>query len=95
MNKTSLKNIPVIDSSKCIRCDKCMIACPTGAIKNATNNTCAKCIKYCISMKVPCNPAHYVFSYKKCDACGLCVIACDVNAMYWVDKTKLVFKRVN
>jgi len=88
MNKTSQKNIPVIDSSKCIRCDKCLIACPTGAIKNATNNACARCIKYCISMQVPCNPSHYVFSYEKCDACGLCFTACTEHALYWFNSKR-------
>ena len=54
MNKP--ENSPVIIANLCINCDECISICPTHAIYKKTVASCAKCIKYCISMKVPCNP---------------------------------------
>lgn len=83
MKKTNKIPLPVIDTAKCTKCNLCFNICPKKAIVKASNNACAKCIKYCISMKVPCNPHYYVFCYEKCDACGLCIIACQNKAIYW------------
>jgi Pyruvate/2-oxoacid:ferredoxin oxidoreductase delta subunit len=76
-------HLPVIDITKCINCDLCYIVCPKSVIHKVTSNACAKCIKYCISMKVPCDPQNYVIDYKQCDACGLCVSVCKSQAVYW------------
>jgi Pyruvate/2-oxoacid:ferredoxin oxidoreductase delta subunit len=81
--KSEVSQLPVIDNSKCTKCDDCYIICPLGAIVKSSNTACAKCIKYCISMKVPCDPLNYVFCYEKCDSCGLCVSACKSEAIYW------------
>jgi len=89
--------IPVIDSSTCKRCDFCMTVCPRAAIQKAKSNACAKCIGYCLTMNVPCNPMHYVISYDQCDSCGLCVSTCPHEAIYWFsppgnDKSKSLDK---
>ena len=81
--KNKLELVPVIETGLCINCDKCIAACPVSAIFKTTDASCAKCIKYCISMKVPCNPDHYVFCYEHCNACGLCIPACPANAINW------------
>ena len=78
-----LEKVPVIDVAKCIDFEKCITTCPTNAIYKKIDSSCAKCIKYCISMKVPCNPDHYVFCYEHCDACGLCIPACPAEAINW------------
>ena len=75
--------LPVIDISKCTNCDQCYNICPTDAIVKASGSACARCIKYCISMEVPCNPESYVFCYELCNVCGLCISACYNNAIYW------------
>ena len=81
--KNKLESVPIIKSGLCINCDKCVAACPTEAILKSNDSACAKCIKYCISMEVPCNPEHYIFCYEKCDACSACVSACPVEAIDW------------
>jgi Pyruvate/2-oxoacid:ferredoxin oxidoreductase delta subunit len=81
-------HLPVIDYSKCTKCDECYINCPLRAIVKETSSACAKCVKYCISMKVPCNPENYVFCYEKCNMCGLCVSDCIYEAIYWHNMIK-------
>jgi Pyruvate/2-oxoacid:ferredoxin oxidoreductase delta subunit len=88
MEKKVIDKLPVIDISKCTKCDKCFIICPHSAIVKETSSACARCIKYCISMKVPCNPENYVFCYEKCDMCGLCVSECTFDAIYWHNMIK-------
>jgi ferredoxin len=83
MIKTEKAQLPYIDSSKCVYCDLCFNKCPHGAIMKVPNPACDKCIKYCISMKVPCNRENYVFCYEKCDSCGLCISACNYEAVSW------------
>ena len=85
MNKIKREQLPVIDFSKCIKCNDCYIICPVGAIVKESSAACAKCIKYCLSIKVPCNPEHNVFCYEKCDNCGLCVTECKSEAIYWYE----------
>jgi formate hydrogenlyase subunit 6/NADH:ubiquinone oxidoreductase subunit I len=83
MSGTDKKQIPVIDYSKCIYCDMCFDICPLNAILKVANPSCDKCIKYCFSMEVPCNREHYVFCYEQCDSCGLCISACNKEAINW------------
>lgn len=83
MNNNKFERLPVIDASKCIDCEKCVAVCPENAIYKIVDVACAKCIKYCISMEVPCNPAHYIFCYDLCDACGKCVISCPSEVIHW------------
>ena len=83
MNKTIKDQLPVIDIIKCTSCDMCLSICPLDAIIKSTNFACAKCIKYCLSMKVTCNTKGSVFCYEKCDACGLCISVCETGAINW------------
>jgi Pyruvate/2-oxoacid:ferredoxin oxidoreductase delta subunit len=78
-----LTELPVIDYNLCTHCNICVEVCPKGVISSAMNYTCDKCVKYCISMEVPCSPEHYVFNYVDCDVCGICVEHCPEKAMNW------------
>lgn len=84
VKKIEKAQLPVIDISKCTKCDKCYIICPHGAIVKESSSACAKCIKYCISMKVPCSPESYIICHEQCNACGLCFSYCPEQAIYWV-----------
>lgn len=86
MNTGAMKadgRLPAVDAKKCKRCGKCIEACPIKAILESSNNCCAKCIKYCITLEVPCSPEYIVFDYEKCDACGSCISACPHEAITW------------
>lgn len=75
--------IPVVDESKCTFCGKCIAICPTVVISAKPNYSCSRCMKYCLTMNVPCNPDHYFFAYENCDGCGKCVEVCPTGAMHW------------
>lgn len=75
--------VPVIDTEKCTNCDKCISVCPNNAIYKNINYSCSKCIKYCLSLEVPCNQDQYSICYDKCNACGLCVLTCNINSINW------------
>ena len=79
---------PAIDALKCNRCATCIEACPREAILSQLNTSCAKCVKYCITMQVPCAPEHIIFNYDRCDSCGLCVSACPQEAIYWITRDR-------
>ncbi len=79
---TSSVKLPVIDSAKCVWCDACYEICPHSAIEKVPNPVCDKCIKYCISMPVPCNREIYIFQYERCDSCGHCISACRFDAIH-------------
>jgi Pyruvate/2-oxoacid:ferredoxin oxidoreductase delta subunit len=81
-SKSELK-LPVIDSLICKNCKKCIEVCPNNAIKAVWKNSCAKCVKYCLTMRVPCNPEKIIFDYEHCDNCGICIETCTENAIYW------------
>ncbi len=85
MNKVMSGKVPVINPDRCIKCSKCVSICHAQAIINERSLSCSRCIKYCIAMEVPCNTDNYVFDYKKCDSCGLCVLECDQNAISMTD----------
>jgi Pyruvate/2-oxoacid:ferredoxin oxidoreductase delta subunit len=81
-NKPSTR-LPVIDFSLCNECNRCIETCPHKAIVEHMNYSCSKCIKYCVTMNVPCSPKKIIFTYELCDACGLCIPACPVHAIQW------------
>lgn len=70
------EKLPVIDFFKCKKCMKCIETCPGRGVIEPMNTSCSKCIKYCISIQVPCSPENLIFVYDFCDACGLCVETC-------------------
>lgn len=72
-----------VDLSKCDRCGACLRACPRGALVPAPNEACAKCIKYCLSMPVPCTPGTPVLCPTRCDGCGRCLAVCPSGAIGW------------
>lgn len=76
---------PVIDCTKCSRCEKCIGICPEQAIKLVRSISCSRCIRYCLSMDVPCNQYHVEIDVSKCTLCGLCLGICDDNAIFMDD----------
>ncbi len=75
--------LPVIDYSLCTQCKICIEVCPSVVISDPVSFTCGKCVKYCITMEVPCSPDQFVFNYEVCDSCGICIEHCPTKAMYW------------
>jgi Pyruvate/2-oxoacid:ferredoxin oxidoreductase delta subunit len=73
----------VIDFSTCSLCGVCVSVCPHSVIYRKTRSACDKCIKYCITMDVPCEAAKYAFDYRRCDSCGTCIEACSENSISW------------
>ncbi len=80
-----MKNVPVLDVSKCTRCSTCISVCPVNAISVIYNSACAKCIKYCMVLPVPCMPDYLQFDYGRCSSCGLCVESCVQSAVTFMD----------
>lgn len=87
---SKITKYPVIDETKCIDCEKCIPVCPENAIYTKPNYSCSRCMKYCISLEVTCNPKHYIINYDKCSACGACFDACPVTAISWIDSSNLL-----
>ncbi len=89
-----MRKVPVADQSKCRKCNACVDACYLHAVSVITNTCCAKCIKYCISIPVPCHPEYVVFDYDICDSCGKCVERCPHCAIYLTDIETAVLKKM-
>lgn len=79
------EKIPVIDFTQCTACCKCVDICPEKAIHRAQNDSCARCIKYCISLTIPCKPDTLHFDYENCTACGDCLTGCPEKAIQWFE----------
>ena len=75
---------PVIDYSKCNRCEKCIEICLLHAIEKIPNSNCDKCVKYCIQEKVTCFPFNYHFRDNLCNSCGDCLKICPEMAIKWI-----------
>ena len=78
------ERLPAVDTVRCKKCTICIEACPARAIQSPVNSSCSKCIKYCLTMDVPCNPDYLVFDYERCDGCGICLVSCPHQAIRWV-----------
>lgn len=77
--------LPAIDFDKCNRCRNCIKVCPNNAISISLDLACGRCVKYCLSMEVPCTPKEICFSYDKCSACGVCLDECPEKAIFWAN----------
>ena len=89
-----MKKVPVVDVDKCTRCNACIKVCPADAVSIVLNTVCAKCIKYCIVLPVPCHPEFITFDYDKCTSCGLCIQSCVQNAISWEDISRAEAERL-
>lgn len=74
---------PEIDPARCTCCGACVLACPRGAIVQARGSSCAKCVKYCSSMEVPCSQGAPSIAEALCNQCGDCLAACREGAIGW------------
>lgn len=83
--KVEIKRVPVIDTLRCTLCGSCMDVCPHNVIEKVRTSFCDKCVRYCVTMDVPCNPNHLIFHYNDCDSCGKCVENCEYDAIYWFE----------
>jgi Pyruvate/2-oxoacid:ferredoxin oxidoreductase delta subunit len=76
---------PTIDPDRCSNCRACIAHCPKRAIEEALNFCCAKCVKYCLGMDVPCKPAGVTICEDLCDGCGKCLSTCPHEAIRWLE----------
>ncbi len=83
--KATTTRRPTIDRTLCTNCRACVVHCPKGAIEEALNFCCAKCVKYCLGMEVPCRPAGVTICEELCDGCGKCLPACPNEAIRWAE----------
>lgn len=83
-----MNQVPVIDFTKCIKCKECISVCQENAILESSGTNCSRCIKYCLSLDVPCNPDQYIFVYERCNHCGLCIEKCTQSAIYLFNPVK-------
>lgn len=77
----TIDKYPVLNASLCTLCNKCVEICPHKAITDANLNSCAKCVKYCMTSNVPCKLGHLIFCHDLCDSCGKCVEVCFEGAI--------------
>ncbi len=68
--------IPLVDLHKCTRCGTCIEVCQVNAISIIRSQFCSRCIKYCLTMEVPCHSDQLVFDYGLCTGCGDCQLKC-------------------
>jgi ferredoxin len=76
----------IIDQHLCVKCGKCAEVCPDGAVLRKKNDFCSRCIRYCMTLEVPCNPLSFFIDNEKCTNCGLCVDACPERAIMLIPK---------
>ena len=81
MVKETITTIPQIISENCISCGNCISVCSNKAIELTPNFYCARCIRYCMTMDVPCKNDHITIIPELCNSCGDCVEACKNNAL--------------
>lgn len=80
--------MPVINTALCNKCNNCVEACVANAISEKDNYSCSKCVKYCLSIDVPCAPDLYVINFELCNSCGQCIEVCPNDAITWFEVVK-------
>jgi len=70
----------------CTGCRACIASCPRGALQEPQDYCCAKCVKYCLTLDVPCTPLAVFLREDLCDGCGKCVPACPEGAIRWEER---------
>lgn len=83
MSSTPALPRPIIDVGTCTDCRECLPVCPRGAIFEPLGVSCAKCVKYCMTLEVDCQVEKPAIAVDRCDGCGLCLAACPVGAIAW------------
>ncbi|NLH50565.1 MAG: 4Fe-4S binding protein [Myxococcales bacterium] len=86
MKQRTDKPRPVIDAGRCDNCGICVEGCPSRAIQETFNTTCAKCVKYCLTYQVPCTPRALIVRPELCTGCGRCVEICPRGAIAWEEE---------
>jgi len=81
MTEIQQKLCLIINKHNCTKCGKCYEICKDGAVERVKNQFCSKCIRYCISLDVPCNTFYYLIVQEKCTSCGKCIESCPVGAI--------------
>ncbi|MDX9932711.1 MAG: 4Fe-4S binding protein [Bacteroidales bacterium] len=84
-NADIIDRIIDIDCHLCTNCGRCYNVCDKKAISRVTNYSCARCVKYCTTMDVPCKPERFVCDPDICDLCGKCIEVCPVSAIRIVE----------
>lgn len=80
------KNVPIVINERCISCGDCVKFCPQNAIVLKSNFYCARCIRYCMTMDVPCKTTHITIIPEICDGCGKCLVVCKNGAIFLENK---------
>jgi ferredoxin len=75
------RNVVEIQHQHCITCSKCVELCPQNALSLNSDQYCSRCIRYCMSMDVPCHLYHIEVDVYKCNDCGICIEHCPERAI--------------
>ena len=84
MRTTTAFGRATVDPESCTGCRACVASCPRKAIEVPQEYCCAKCVKYCLGMDVPCRPVALVVQ-ERCDGCGACLEGCPSGAIRIVE----------
>ena len=81
---TTINGKSVIDQDKCIKCGRCLNACPYHAIIHRERPCAASCGMHAIESD---EKGKAVINYDKCVKCGMCMVNCPFGAI--ADKSQI------
>ena len=81
---TTINGKSVIDQDKCIKCGRCLNACPYHAIIHRERPCAAACGMHAIESD---EKGKAVINYDKCVSCGMCMVNCPFGAI--ADKSQI------